>query len=114
MFLRNQKAFYICTRNKGNLLSTQGEMAEWSIAAVLKTVEGNTSGGSNPSFSAERPVNTLFTGFFISGGIIRGIRRVILAFHFPGILNIVEDECCRFITIFFQLQIKVMELLTCC
>ena len=27
-------------------------MAEWSIAAVLKTVEGNTSGGLNPSFSA--------------------------------------------------------------
>ena len=30
-----------------------GEMAEWSIAAVLKTVEGHTSGGSNPSLSAE-------------------------------------------------------------
>lgn len=29
-----------------------GEMAEWSIAAVLKTVEGYTSGGSNPSSSA--------------------------------------------------------------
>ena len=29
-------------------------MAEWSIAAVLKTVEGHTSGGSNPSLSAER------------------------------------------------------------
>ena len=33
-------------------LGQLGEMAEWSIAAVLKTVEGNTSGGSNPSFSA--------------------------------------------------------------
>ena len=35
-------------------------MAEWSIAAVLKTVEGNTSGGSNPSLSArvkKKPVN---------------------------------------------------------
>ncbi len=29
-----------------------GEMAERSIAAVLKTVVGNTTGGSNPSFSA--------------------------------------------------------------
>ena len=29
-----------------------GEMAERSNAAVLKTVEGHTSGGSNPSFSA--------------------------------------------------------------
>ena len=27
-------------------------MAEWSIATVLKTVEGHTSGGSNPSLSA--------------------------------------------------------------
>jgi hypothetical protein len=34
-----------------------GEMAEWSNAAVLKTVEGHTSGGSNPSFSAKSPTN---------------------------------------------------------
>ncbi len=34
-----------------------GEMAEWSIAAVLKTVEGNTSGGSNPSLSATNAEN---------------------------------------------------------
>ena len=31
-----------------------GELAEWSNAAVLKTVEGYTSGGSNPSFSAKK------------------------------------------------------------
>ncbi len=30
-----------------------GEMAEWSIAAVLKTVEVRASGGSNPSLSAQ-------------------------------------------------------------
>ena len=30
-----------------------GEMAERSNAAVLKTVDCNRSGGSNPSFSAE-------------------------------------------------------------
>ena len=30
-----------------------GEMAERSIAAVLKTVEAQTSGGSNPSLSAK-------------------------------------------------------------
>ena len=35
-----------------NLDILTGEMAEWSIAAVLKTVEGHTSGGSNPSLSA--------------------------------------------------------------
>ena len=33
-----------------------GEMAEWSIAAVLKTVEAHPSGGSNPSLSA-KPLN---------------------------------------------------------
>ena len=33
-------------------------MAEWSIAAVLKTVEGHTSGGSNPSLSANNKDKT--------------------------------------------------------
>ena len=47
-----------------------GEMAEWSNAAVLKTVEGHTSGGSNPSFSASKLPNIFninVLGFFISG-----------------------------------------------
>ena len=46
---------------------TTGEMAEWSIAAVLKTVEVRASGGSNPSLSAAKGVNqvvTRFTPFF--------------------------------------------------
>ncbi len=44
-----------------------GEMAEWSNAAVLKTVEGHTSGGSNPSFSASKfpnIININMLGFF--------------------------------------------------
>ena len=42
-----------------------GEMAEWSNAAVLKTVEGHTSGGSNPSFSAkENPQEKLWVFCF--------------------------------------------------
>ena len=44
-------------------------MAEWSNAAVLKTVEGHTSGGSNPSFSAHKFPNMFIInvlGFFIS------------------------------------------------
>src|SRR5690554_4131950 len=41
-----------------------GEMAEWSIAAVLKTVDCNRSGGSNPSFSAKKNRNVSF-GFFV-------------------------------------------------
>ena len=51
---------YICYRI--------GEVAEWSNAAVLKTVEGHTSGGSNPSFSASKFPNILLInmlGFFI-------------------------------------------------
>ena len=39
-----------------------GEMAERSNAAVLKTVDCNRSGGSNPSFSAgyfKKPTKTL-------------------------------------------------------
>ena len=42
-------------------------MAEWSIAAVLKTVELRGSGGSNPSLSAIKGVNQAFarlTPFF--------------------------------------------------
>jgi hypothetical protein len=53
LFESIEKGFYICTRIQGIADETQtGEMAEWSNAAVLKTVEGHTSGGSNPSFSA--------------------------------------------------------------
>ena len=44
--------FYLCHRKPQ---TDTGEMAEWSIAAVLKTVEGHTSGGSNPSLSAIKP-----------------------------------------------------------
>ncbi|CBJ11651.1 hypothetical protein LLO_1292 [Legionella longbeachae NSW150] len=38
----------------------RGEMAEWSIAAVLKTVEGQPSQGSNPCLSAKRPQSNLY------------------------------------------------------
>ena len=38
-----------------------GRMAEWSNAAVLKTVDLHGSGGSNPSSSANRfPIGSLF------------------------------------------------------
>ena len=37
---------------KNAILLSSGEVAEWSIAAVLKTVELRGSGGSNPSLSA--------------------------------------------------------------
>ena len=41
-----------------------GEMAEWSIAAVLKTVELRGSGGSNPSLSAVSVVTNEVTALF--------------------------------------------------
>ena len=41
-------------------------MAEWSNAAVLKTVEGHTSGGSNPSFSAKVKTHNEVVGFLFS------------------------------------------------
>ncbi len=43
-----------------------GEMAEWSIAAVLKTVVQQCTGGSNPSFSAEVKWLDKVASFFIS------------------------------------------------
>lgn len=51
-------------------------MAEWSIAAVLKTVEGNTSGGSNPSLSAnllEYQVITKLTPNFTPKSVKLGV-----------------------------------------
>ena len=39
-------------------------MAERSNAAVLKTVEGHTSGGSNPSLSAKKELNEQSLGSF--------------------------------------------------
>ena len=42
---------------KNAILLSFGEVAEWSIAAVLKTVELRGSGGSNPSLSAQKTKN---------------------------------------------------------
>ena len=37
-----------------------GDMAEWSIAAVLKTVKPKGFGGSNPSVSASEATHVAF------------------------------------------------------
>ncbi len=49
----NQKRL-TSTDNLGkiNKINFYGKLAEWSIAAVLKTVDVKASGGSNPSLSA--------------------------------------------------------------
>ena len=44
-------------KKKCTFAPSKGEMAERSNAAVLKTVEGHTSGGSNPSLSARKEPN---------------------------------------------------------
>jgi hypothetical protein len=51
-------------------------MAEWSIAAVLKTVELRGSGGSNPSLSAKEIGPTIVGLFYL-------YREVKMNFHFP-------------------------------
>ena len=40
--------------NPITVVEIYGGVAEWSMAAVLKTVERQRSGGSNPSSSAEK------------------------------------------------------------
>ena len=42
------------------------EMVEWSIAAVLKTVDGKLSGGSNPSLCAKKRDMLGHISFFVS------------------------------------------------
>ena len=57
---QNLLTLYACSANYISLTlenlkkygRKNGGMAEWSKAAVLKTVEGNTSVGSNPTPSA--------------------------------------------------------------
>ena len=61
-------------KNK-NTTFAAGEMAEWSIAAVLKTVEGNTSGGSNPSFSAQKASDNTLAFFITSNSITKKVTR---------------------------------------
>ena len=51
--------FYLAIQSD-TLYFAPGEMAEWSIAAVLKTVDCYRSGGSNPSLSALSPLKGLF------------------------------------------------------
>ena len=43
----------------------EGELAEWLMAAVLKTVDLNGFGGSNPSLSARKWLTGICRPFFI-------------------------------------------------
>lgn len=58
-----------------------GELAEWSIAAVLKTVDCYRSGGSNPSLSAKLPIESIPAGYLGSKNSANKIySRIIPAF----------------------------------
>ena len=57
-------------------------MAEWSNAAVLKTVDGQPSGGSNPSLSAMNCGSDHVSRLKVDGGPTAGR---ILADKYPGI-----------------------------
>ena len=55
-----------------------GKMAEWSNAAVLKTVDLHGSGGSNPSLSAGRGLTAeCCKAFFYYQYDVRGYRQLI-------------------------------------
>ena len=56
-------------KNKATLTKSSGEVAEWSIAAVLKTVVPRGTRGSNPCLSARlikySPVEFILWDFFM-------------------------------------------------
>ena len=51
---KNNPYLCIAFEKKSTSERSFGEVAEWSIAAVLKTVVLRGTGGSNPSLSAEK------------------------------------------------------------
>ena len=53
LFQKMKKVAIFALAFREYLMRRTGEMAERSNAAVLKTVDCNRSGGSNPSFSAK-------------------------------------------------------------
>ena len=78
-------------KNKATLTKSSGEVAEWSIAAVLKTVVPRGTRGSNPCLSAIKGVNQAFarfTPFFtpknVKLGVFVGQRKNLRASLFRG------------------------------
>ena len=56
--------------------TSNAEMVEWSIAAVLKTVETRVSGGSNPSLCAIKKRRVIARLFFdgLSNGVLLNVK----------------------------------------
>ena len=53
LFQKMKKLSIFASAFREYLMRRTGEMAERSNAVVLKTIDCNRSGGSNPSFSAQ-------------------------------------------------------------
>jgi hypothetical protein len=69
-------SIHICSEKKKALIlhhQTQRELAEWSIAAVLKTVDCNRSGGSNPSLSTEESQSFYGWDFYFGYFLFRNL-----------------------------------------
>ena len=80
-------------QQKALLKGSFGEVAEWSIAAVLKTVVPRGTRGSNPCLSAKKGVNQAFarfTPFFtpknVKLGVFVGQRNNLRDFIFKHII----------------------------
>ncbi len=69
--IKIKNKIYYCIYKKICTFAVAGEMAEWSNAAVLKTVDCNRSWGSNPYFSAKsikvKAVKDLTAFYFYRG-----------------------------------------------
>ena len=61
-----------------------GDMAEWSIAAVLKTVKPKGFGGSNPSVSARWRKSTTETPGEMPEWSIGAVSKTVERFAFQG------------------------------
>ena len=75
---RFKKTRYLCTRFKTLRISIKGEMVEWSITTVLKTVVPRGTGGSNPSLSATyKDANHICGSHFLFVILILNIMRLL-------------------------------------
>ena len=79
-----------------------GKMAEWSIASVLKTDEGHTSGGSNPSLSAEKAAPE--AAFCVKGGDAFKNYRVFKVFKVFKVFWEYEVAFCKLLKIYTPLK----------
>ena len=62
IFVISNKFSYLCSAFRTySIRNSFGEMVEWSITTVLKTVVPRGTGGSNPSLSANKGVNQRVT-----------------------------------------------------